>query len=153
MLLLWASTAQLYWCTVLCCWLYLYVGMFRAGGAPLSCTALLFAMLEKLKVPHNGDVFALVLQRRCCAARQALFGLCGDGQDDGHGEVDWATFGGRDEWCQTLRLYRCMPTYFGKFIAHVILHIWNIITLKILFGEKSSLQSLPFSAALEKRCS
>lgn len=66
--------------------------MLRTGGAPLPGAALLLAVLVELGLSEDGHTHAVVLQSDGGAAVQLLLGFSADRQDDGHGEVDGATW-------------------------------------------------------------
>lgn len=66
--------------------------MLRTGGSPLPGAALLLAVLVELGLSEDGHALAIVLQSDGCAAVQLLLGFSADWQDDGHGEVDGATW-------------------------------------------------------------
>lgn len=69
------------------------VGMVLAGGAPLPCASLLFAVLVELGVAQDGHPPALVHQGHGRHAIQTLL-VCGrHRQHHGHRQVDDATWG------------------------------------------------------------
>lgn len=70
---------------------HLDVRVLWTGGAPLSGTALLFAVLIELWVPKNSYAFTLVLQSYSRTAIQLLLGLSADRQNDGDRQVDGTT--------------------------------------------------------------
>lgn len=75
--------------------------MLRTCGAPLPGAALLLTVLVELGLSEDGHTLALVLQGNGCTAFQLLLGFSADRQDDGHGEVDGATW--MSERCKSNR--------------------------------------------------
>lgn len=66
----------------------LYVRVLRAGGAPLSGTALFLPMGVELGFSEDSHTGALILQSYSCAAVQLLLDLSAHRQHDGNGHVD-----------------------------------------------------------------
>ena len=71
---------------------YLNVRVLWTSSAPLSGTALLFAVFVKLWVPENSHSSTLVLESYSRAAVQLLLFLSANRQDDGNGQVDGPTW-------------------------------------------------------------